>query len=103
MTHLPTNTVVQCQSERSQHKNRATAMKQMRAKLYELEQQKRRAEAQVLEDSKSDVGWGQQIRSYVLDQSRIKDLRTGVETGSPDKVLDGDLRRFIEASLKQGL
>ena len=103
MTHIPTNTVVQCQSERSQHKNRATAMKQMRAKLYELEQQKRRAEAQVLEDSKSDVGWGQQIRSYVLDQSRIKDLRTGVETGSPDKVLDGDLRKFIEASLKQGL
>jgi peptide chain release factor 2 len=103
MTHIPTNTVVQCQSERSQHKNRATAMKQMRAKLYELEQQKRRAEAQVLEDAKSDVGWGQQIRSYVLDQSRIKDLRTGMETGSPDKVLDGDLRKFIEASLKQGL
>jgi peptide chain release factor 2 len=103
MTHIPTNTVVQCQSERSQHKNRATAMKQMRAKLYELEQQKRRAEAQVLEDTKSDVGWGQQIRSYVLDQSRIKDLRTGVESGSPDKVLDGDLRKFIEASLKQGL
>ena len=103
MTHIPTSTVVQCQSERSQHKNRATAMKQMRAKLYELEQQKRRAEAQVLEDTKSDVGWGQQIRSYVLDQSRIKDLRTGVETGSPDKVLDGDLRKFIEASLKQGL
>ena len=94
MTHIPTNTVVQCQSERSQHKNRATAMKQMRAKLYELEQQKRRAEAQVLEDTKSDVGWGQQIRSYVLDQSRIKDLRTGVETGSPDKVLDGDLRKL---------
>lgn len=103
MTHIPTNTVVQCQSDRSQHKNRATAMKQMRARLYELEQQKRRAEAQVLEDSKSDVGWGQQIRSYVLDQSRIKDLRTGVETGSPDKVLDGDLHKFIEASLKQGL
>jgi peptide chain release factor 2 len=103
ITHVPTNTVVQCQSERSQHKNRATAMKQMRAKLYELEEQKRRAEAQVLEDSKSDVGWGQQIRSYVLDQSRVKDLRTGVESGSPDKVLDGDLRKFIEASLKQGL
>ena len=103
MTHMPTNTVVQCQSERSQHKNRATAMKQMRAKLYELEEQKRRAEAQVLEDTKTDVGWGQQIRSYVLDQSRIKDLRTGVETGSPDKMLDGDLRKFIEASLKQGL
>ncbi len=103
ITHLPTNAVVQCQSERSQHKNRATAMKMLRAKLYELEEQKRRAEAQTLEDSKSDVGWGQQIRSYVLDQSRVKDLRTGVESGSPDKVLDGDLRRFIEASLKQGL
>ena len=103
ITHIPTGIIVACQAERSQHKNRATAMKQMRAKLYELEQQKRRAEAQVLEDAKSDVGWGQQIRSYVLDQSRIKDLRTGVETGSPDKVLDGDLRKFIEASLKQGL
>jgi peptide chain release factor 2 len=103
ITHMPTNTVVQCQSERSQHKNRATAMKQLRAKLYELEEQKRRAEAQALEDSKTDVGWGQQIRSYVLDQSRVKDLRTGVESGSPDKVLDGDLNRFLEASLKQGL
>ncbi len=103
ITHLPTNTVVQCQSERSQHKNRATAMKQLRAKLYELEEQKRRAEAQAREDAKTDVGWGQQIRSYVLDQSRVKDLRTGVESGSPDKVLDGDLRKFIEASLKQGL
>jgi peptide chain release factor 2 len=103
ITHVPTNTVVQCQSERSQHKNRATAMKQLRAKLYELEELKRRAEAQVLEDSKTDVGWGQQIRSYVLDQSRVKDLRTGVESGSPDKILDGDLDKFIEASLKQGL
>jgi peptide chain release factor 2 len=103
MTHLPTNTVVQCQSERSQHKNRATAMKQLRAKLYELEELKRRAVAQALEDTKTDVGWGQQIRSYVLDQSRVKDLRTGVESGSPDKVLDGDLKKFIEASLKQGL
>jgi len=103
ITHLPTNTVVQCQNERSQHKNRATAMKQLRAKLYELEEQKRRAEAQVLEDSKTDVGWGQQIRSYVLDQSRVKDLRTGVESGSPDKILDGDLTRFLAASLKQGL
>jgi peptide chain release factor 2 len=103
ITHVPTNTVVQCQSERSQHKNRATAMKQLRAKLYELEEQKRRAEAQALEDTKTDVGWGQQIRSYVLDQSRVKDLRTGVESGSPDKILDGDLRKFIEASLKQGL
>ncbi|MBN8281048.1 MAG: peptide chain release factor 2 [Gammaproteobacteria bacterium] len=103
ITHLPTNTVVQCQSERSQHKNRSTAMKQLRAKLYELEEQKRRAEAQALEDAKTDVGWGQQIRSYVLDQSRVKDLRTGVESGSPDKILDGDLRKFMEASLKQGL
>jgi peptide chain release factor 2 len=103
ITHVPTNTVVQCQSERSQHKNRATAMKQLRAKLYELEELKRRAEAQALEDTKTDVGWGQQIRSYVLDQSRVKDLRTGVESGSPDKILDGDLRKFIEASLKQGL
>jgi len=103
ITHVPTNTVVQCQSERSQHKNRATAMKQLRAKLYELEEQKRRAEAQALEDSKTDVGWGQQIRSYVLDQSRVKDLRTGVESGSPDKVLDGDLTKFLQASLKQGL
>ena len=103
ITHVPTNTVVQCQSERSQHKNRATALKQMRAKLYELEEQKRRAEAQALEDTKSDVGWGQQIRSYVLDQSRVKDLRTGVESSTPDKVLDGDLTKFIEASLKQGL
>jgi peptide chain release factor 2 len=103
ITHVPTNTVVQCQSERSQHKNRATAMKQLRAKLYELEEQKRRAEAQALEDTKTDVGWGQQIRSYVLDQSRVKDLRTGVESGAPDKVLDGDLAKFIQASLKQGL
>ncbi len=103
MTHMPTNTVVQCQSERSQHKNRATAMKQLRAKLYELEEQRRRAEAQIVEDSKTDVGWGQQIRSYVLDQSRVKDLRTGVESGSPDKILDGDLTKFLEASLKQGL
>jgi peptide chain release factor 2 len=103
ITHVPTNTVVQCQSERSQHKNRATALKQMRAKLYELEEQKRRAEAQAVEDTKSDVGWGQQIRSYVLDQSRVKDLRTGVESSTPDKVLDGDLTRFIAASLKQGL
>ncbi len=103
ITHMPTNTVVQCQSERSQHKNRATAMKQMRAKLYELEEQRRRAEAQIVEDSKTDVGWGQQIRSYVLDQSRVKDLRTGVESGSPDKILDGDLTKFLAASLKQGL
>ena len=103
ITHLPTNTVVQCQNDRSQHKNKATAMNQLKAKLYELEMQKRRAEASVLEDSKADVGWGSQIRSYVLDQSRIKDLRTGVETGNTQGVLDGGLDAFIEASLKQGL
>ena len=100
ITHIPTNTVVQCQNDRSQHKNRATAMKQLQAKLYELEVQKRNADQQVLEDSKSDIGWGSQIRSYVLDQSRIKDLRTGVETGNTQAVLDGDLDQFIEASLK---
>ncbi len=103
ITHLPTDIVVQCQNDRSQHKNKATAMKQLKAKLYELELQKRRAEAAVVEDSKADVGWGSQIRSYVLDQSRIKDLRTGVETGNTQAVLDGGLDRFIEASLKQGL
>jgi peptide chain release factor 2 len=103
ITHLPTNVVVQCQNERSQHKNRATAMKQLKAKLYQLEEQKRRADTQALEDSKADIGWGSQIRSYVLDQSRIKDLRTGVEAGNPTDVLNGDLDRFIEASLKQGL
>lgn len=103
ITHHPTGIVVQCQSERSQHKNRATAMKQLRAKLYEFEEQKRRAAAQALEDAKTDIGWGQQIRSYVLDQSRVKDLRTGVESGTPGNVLDGDLQKFIEASLKQGL
>ncbi len=103
ITHLPTNTVVQCQNDRSQHKNKATAMKQLKAKLYELEMQKRRAEASVVEESKADVGWGSQIRSYVLDQSRIKDLRTGVETGNTQAVLDGGLDAFIEASLKQGL
>ena len=103
ITHLPTNTVVQCQNDRSQHKNKATAMNQLKAKLYELELQKRRAEASVLEESKADVGWGSQIRSYVLDQSRIKDLRTGVETGNTQAVLDGGLDTFIEASLKQGL
>ncbi|MGB5627496.1 MAG: peptide chain release factor 2, partial [Woeseiaceae bacterium] len=88
ITHLPTNTVVQCQNDRSQHKNKATAMNQLKAKLYELEMQKRRAEASVVEESKADVGWGSQIRSYVLDQSRIKDLRTGVETGNTQAVLD---------------
>ena len=103
ITHLPTNTVVQCQNDRSQHKNKATAMNQLRAKLYELEMLKRRSEASVVEDSKADVGWGSQIRSYVLDQSRIKDLRTGVETGNTQAVLDGGLDSFIEASLKQGL
>jgi peptide chain release factor 2 len=103
ITHLPTNIVVQCQNDRSQHKNRDTAMKQLKAKLYEFEQQKRNAEMQSVEDSKSDIGWGSQIRSYVLDQSRIKDLRTGVETGNTDAVLNGSLNQFIEASLKQGL
>ena len=103
ITHNPTNMVVQCQNDRSQHKNKATAMKQLKAKLYELELQERRAKASVVEDSKADVGWGSQIRSYVLDQSRIKDLRTGVETGNTQAVLDGALDNFIEASLKQGL
>ena len=103
ITHLPTNIVVQCQNDRSQHKNKAQAMKQLKAKLYELELQNRRAEASVVEESKADVGWGSQIRSYVLDQSRIKDLRTGIETGNTQAVLDGGLDNFIEASLKQGL
>jgi len=103
ITHLPTNTVVQCQNDRSQHKNKATAMKQLKAKLYELEMQNRRAKALEVEDSKADVGWGSQIRNYVLDQSRIKDLRTNVETGNTQAVLDGGLDKFIEASLKQGL
>lgn len=103
ITHLPTNIVVQCQNDRSQHKNKAMAMKQLKARLYELEMQKRRADQQALEDSKADIGWGQQIRSYVLDQSRIKDLRTGVERGNTQAVLDGELDEFIEASLKQGL
>ncbi|WP_456378420.1 peptide chain release factor 2 [Thiolapillus sp.] len=103
LTHLPTNIVVQCQSGRSQHKNKDQAMKQLKAKLYELEMQKRMESQQELEDSKSDIGWGSQIRSYVLDQSRIKDLRTGVETGNTQAVLDGGLDMFIEASLKSGL
>ena len=103
ITHLPTNVVVQCQNDRSQHKNKATAMKQLKAKLYELEVQVRNAKAQSIEDLKSDIGWGSQIRSYVLDQSRIKDLRTGVETGNTQAVLDGNLDQFIEASLKSGL
>jgi peptide chain release factor 2 len=103
ITHMPTNIVVQCQNDRSQHKNKATAMNQLRAKLYELEMQERRAAAAQVEEGKSDVGWGSQIRNYVLDQSRIKDLRTGVETGNTQAVLDGGLDNFIEASLKQGL
>jgi len=103
ITHIPTNTVVQCQNDRSQHKNKDHAMKQLRAKLYDLELSKRNAESQKLEDSKSDIGWGSQIRSYVLDQSRIKDLRTNVETGNTQAVLDGDLDQFVEASLKMGL
>jgi len=103
ITHMPSGIVVQCQSDRSQHKNRSTAMKQLKAKLYELEMQKRTEQQQALEDSKSDIGWGSQIRSYVLDQSRIKDLRTGVETGNTQAVLDGDLDEFIEASLKSGI
>jgi len=103
ITHNPTGIVVQCQNDRSQHKNKASAMKQLKAKLYELEMQKRNADQQAVEDNKADIGWGSQIRSYVLDQSRIKDLRTGVETGNTQAVLDGDLDRFIEASLKMGL
>lgn len=103
ITHEPSGIVVQCQNDRSQHKNKATAMKQLKAKLYEREVQARNSQAQQVEDAKSDIGWGSQIRSYVLDQSRIKDLRTGVETGNTQAVLDGDLDRFIEASLKHGL
>ena len=102
ITHLPTNTVVQCQDGRSQHANKDQAMKQLRSKLYELEVQKRNSEKQDLEDLKSDIGWGHQIRSYVLDQSRIKDLRTGVESSNTQDVLDGNLDKFIEASLKAG-
>lgn len=103
ITHIPTNIVVQCQSDRSQHKNRAEAMKQLRAKLYELELQKRRAKQDELEANKMDVTWGSQIRSYVLDMSRIKDLRTGIEVANTQAVLDGDLDKFIEASLLSGL
>ena len=103
LTHLPTNTVVQCQSERSQHQNKDNAYKQLRAKLYELELQARRAEQQAIEDAKADIGWGSQIRSYVLDQSRVKDLRTEIERTDPNKVLDGDLDPFMEACLKAGL
>ena len=103
ITHEPSGVVVQCQNDRSQHKNKATAMKQLKSKLYELEIQKRSVDQQALEETKSDIGWGSQIRSYVLDQSRIKDLRTGVEVGNTQAVLDGDLDQFIEASLKSGL
>lgn len=103
ITHIPSGIVVQCQNDRSQHKNKDQAMKQLRAKLYELEMQKKNAEQQALEASKSDIGWGSQIRSYVLDQSRIKDLRTGVETSNTQAVLDGSLDQFIEASLKAGV
>jgi len=103
ITHVPTNTVVQCQSQRSQHANRDFAMKQLKSKLYELELQKRNTAKQALEDSKSDIGWGSQIRSYVLDDSRVKDLRTGVQTSNCGAVLDGEIDMFIEASLKSGL
>jgi len=103
ITHLPSGVVVQCQNNRSQHKNRATALGQLRARLYEQEQQKRREQADALEEGKADIGWGSQIRSYVLDQSRIKDLRTGYESGNPSAILDGGLDGFLEASLKQGL
>ncbi len=103
ITHLPTNIVVQCQNDRSQHRNRAEAMAMLKSRLYEAELRKRQAEQQKLEDSKTDIGWGHQIRSYVLDQSRIKDLRTNVEIGNTQAVLDGDLDPFISASLKQGI
>ena len=103
LTHEPTGVVVQCQNERSQHKNKAQAMKQLKAKLFELELQQQNAEKQSQEDAKSDIGWGSQIRSYVLDDARIKDLRTGVENRNTQSVLDGNLDKFIEASLKSGL
>ncbi len=103
ITHLPTNIVVQCQSDRSQHRNKAEAMAMLKSRLYEHELRKRNEEKQALEDTKTDIGWGHQIRSYVLDQSRIKDLRTNVEIGNTQAVLDGDLDEFIEASLKQGV
>ncbi len=102
LTHTPTGVVVQCQNDRSQHRNKAQAMDMLKARLYELEIQKQQEEQKEVEESKSDIGWGSQIRSYVLDSSRIKDLRTGVETGNTQAVLDGDLNQFIEASLKSG-
>lgn len=103
ITHLPTNTVVQCQNDRSQHRNKAEAMNMLKAQLYALELNKRNQQKQALEDAKTDIGWGHQIRSYVLDQSRIKDLRTNVEVGNTQAVLDGDLDQFISESLKQGV
>jgi peptide chain release factor 2 len=103
ITHLPTNMVVQCQNDRSQHRNRAEAMAMLKAKLYELELRKRNEERQAMEDAKTDIAWGHQIRSYVLDQSRIKDLRTNIEIGNTQSVLDGELDPFIQASLKQGV
>jgi len=103
ITHVPTNTVVQCQNDRSQHRNKAEAMNMLKAQLYAIELNKRNEEKQAVEDAKSDIGWGHQIRSYVLDQSRIKDLRTGVEVGNTQGVLDGDLDPFISESLKQGV
>jgi peptide chain release factor 2 len=103
LTHEPSGIVVQCQSQRSQHKNKEMAIKQLKAKLYEMEELKRKEDMQSIEDSKADIGWGSQIRSYVLDQSRIKDLRTGVEDTNTGAVLDGSLDKFIEASLKMGM
>jgi peptide chain release factor 2 len=103
ITHLPTNIVVQCQNDRSQHRNRAEAMAMLKSKMYEAELRKRNEAKQAAEDAKTDIGWGHQIRSYVLDQSRIKDLRTGVESGNTQSVLDGNLDEFISASLKQGV
>lgn len=103
ITHIPTGLVAQCQNDRSQHKNKATAMSQLRAKVYDLEQKKRREEADLVEDGKADIGWGSQIRSYVLDQPRVKDLRTGIESSQPQPVLDGDIDSFLEESLKRGL
>ena len=103
ITHLPSGTVVQCQNDRSQHKNKATAMKQMRARLFELEHQKRMDKAQAVEDTKADIGWGSQIRSYVLDKSRVKDLRTQIESSNPEAILDGNINKFLEASLKEGI
>jgi peptide chain release factor 2 len=103
ITHLPSGIVVQCQNDRSQHRNRAEAMALLKSRLYDLELRKRNEEKQALEDSKTDIGWGHQIRSYVLDQSRIKDLRTNIEIGNTQAVLDGNLDEFIAASLKQGL